>query len=525
MLTLSLGSWMYMTFSIVPFVALVTIIALWEPFRQKLHVASLTLALFSIRYLFFVCIMPVLCGFIAIALTSNFPVYTITGHTILSGSMGLMLILGTIKPEIAPAVFFTLYTFLIFAEARLDASLPILSNTVLNVYDWLKTTLFALENINAALLMFTGGFLFFSIRHGKQMGKTILDKPLLIFLILTFISVTVGNDFLEGLRAYLVKWFFPVSIYYATFLAIKRPNGIREIKLSLVLLLFLSCLLSIQNAALTKEINFLSGERARIWTIIAGQMGPWTALILPLTFMVLLDRKERTYVRIFSLFTITLSLLMAVWEMQRVVIVDFAFMIVLTFLLYHQKWRLQLVLYATLGISVFLSFHKIEELIQLLRPSLAYGNPFALHANLDRLYLLEEGWYIFKHSPFLGIGTGGFRLLNIGIFVPEVSTHNFYLDVCVESGVIAAIFYGVIIFIPAIKFVISFIRGTYLQYEHDLRPWIISLMVFCGVHHMFHANWDWGYGAAVFCMLGVVVGTIRKAESNSKAHITMMGAN
>ncbi len=514
--TLSLGTWMRMAFFVIPGIVLVILVALWSPSGQIMRLERPKLPtikdILSKGNLMFLLPMYVLCGVVTFWLIMHFPIHTLVGQAIVFGSMFSMLVLGMIKPELGPAVFFILYPFQMFVEARLYAW-SWLGWMIQNIPEWLQMTLFGLENISIVLLMFTIGFLYFFISNAKQIGKTMLDKPIILLLIWTLVSVATANDHLVALRLYLVKWIFPVGIYYATFLAIKRTNGIREIKLALMVLLFLSCLLSIQHAALTKEVILSTGERAKIWTIIAGQMGPWSVIILPLTCSFLFDRKEAVYVRIFSVFTIILSLVMVVWEMQRVVVLDFALMLALSFILYHRKWRWHLILYATLGLIGFFSFDKIITLIEYTRPSLLLGNPFASSVNLDRLYLFEQGWDIVKHNPFLGIGPGGFKLLYIGLNSPEVSSHNMFLEVALESGVVASVLFTTIMFVPIVKFARSFIKGTYRNYEHDLRPWIISLVAFCFVHHMLHSNWSWGYGVAIFCMLGVVVGTMSKVES------------
>ena len=201
--------------------------------------------------------------------------------------------------------------------------------------------------------------------------------------------------------------------------------------------------------------------------------------------------------------------------MQRQLIVYFVFILVLIFLLYPHRWRWHLTLYSALGIIVYFSFSKIQELIYLLRPSIAYTNPFAYHLNLDRLYLLEKGWDIVKNNPFLGIGPGGFELLKVGLFMPEVSSHNIFLEVAIESGVLASILFTIILLIPITKFILSFLNGKYRSYDNELRPWVISLLGFY-VILLFSTCWNWGFGAALFCILGVVVYTMKEVDGRKQ---------
>lgn len=517
MLTVSLGTWVNTIASILPGFIVVILLAAWNSPEKTIDLWRPKFPqikdLFTIRMIVFLLPFGIFLGLMTLWTISHYELFNIVGQAIVFGSMIAMLVIGLIKPELGPVAFFVLYSALMFSEARVFGW-GWLVEVIQNTPEWLETTLFGLFNIDITMLFFTIGFLLFLIGYAQKIGKTMLDKPIMIFLLWTAISVITANDPLEGLRSYLIRWVSPVVMYYATIFAMKRPNGIREIKISLMVLLFLSCLLSIQNALLSKEqVTFVDTERSKIWTVIGGQMGPWTVLIIPLTVNLLFDKREAMYIRALSILTTILSFIMAVWEMQRTVILGFFIMLVLHAILYHNKrWRF-LIMYIVLGTVVFLSFDKIMSVIEILRPSVSHGNPFAPSANLDRLYLWEKGLEIVKDNPVFGIGPGGFVLLKIGLNFPEVSSHIMFLDIAIESGIIASIIYAAILFIPIFKFSISFYKDTYRIYKCDLRPWIISLMVFCYVHHMFHANWDWGYGLAVFCMLGVVVGTMRNAVS------------
>jgi O-antigen ligase len=518
MLTLSLGAWMQMAFSIVPAAFVLLIIATWNPSEQqlrlKISVPSLMSAIPSVTHLLFVIVISLLYGFVIFWLISNFEIFVLPGQVLLFGSMFLMLILGVFKPELGPAMFFSLYPFLMFSEARLasGASWPILGEEFLNVSDWLQRTLFGFRNIDIVLLMFTIGFIFYIIKDSKKQGKTGLEKPIIMLLMWTLVSVLTANDSLEGLRSYFIKWILPVSIYYATFFAIQRTNGVREIKLAFVILLFLSCFLSIQNAALSGGIANVASQRVKIWTVIGGQMGPWLVLICPLAFSLLLDRKCPFYVRTLSVVALIMALIMAVWEMQRAIFLCFTIMAVFSIILYHHKWRLHLALVLTLWVIAFFFLDNILELFKILRPGLLHGNPYSLNANLDRLYLWQQGWDIFKDNVFFGIGPGGYSLLGIGLYLAEVSSHNIYLEVALESGIFAFTMFSIIIFTPVVNYFKSFIKQNNFKYIKDLKPYIISLIGYY-VYLMFSTCWEWGYGVAVFCILGIVLGTMRNEEN------------
>ncbi|MFQ5685622.1 MAG: O-antigen ligase family protein [Candidatus Scalindua sp.] len=513
MLTVSLGTWMRTVFSVMPGVILVIIIALWNPSGQTVRLERPKLPsikdIISKRNLIFLLPLCFFCGEITFWLTTHFELFTLVGQVILFGSMLFMLSIGMFKPELGPVAFFPLYPFLMFAEARIYGWSWLVRDRP-NVSEWLKATFFMLENINVVMLSFAIGFIFFLIRYGDQIRKTMLDKPIIIFLLWTLISVITANDPVEGLRVYFIKWIFPITIYYATFFTVKRINGIREIQVALVTLLFLSCLLTIQNAVLS-EGNTATEERAMVISVIGRQTGPLIVLILPLAVSLLYDKTSSIYIRILSLFAIILSFIMVVWEMQRIVFLCGGFMIFLAFLLYPQRRKWYVIFYAIVGIIIFISFERIIMLVEFLRPSLLHENPLAISQNLDRVYLWEKALEIIKDNPFLGIGPGGFLLLQIGYYTPEVSSHNIFLEVALESGIVAAVLFATIYFVPIIKYLVSIIKNNSLEFEQDLRPWIISLMSYC-LFLMTSTSWEWGYGIMIFCMLAVVVGTMRKAE-------------
>jgi O-antigen ligase len=520
MLTLHLGTLMHMGFSVMPGIALVILIAFWNPSGQTMRLKCPKLPpikdILTKRNLMFLLPMYVLFALVALWLITHFQSFMIVGHIMLLGSILSLFILGLIKPGLGPVAFFAVYPFLWFAEGRLNSSIYWLFADAPNLPEWFQRILVGLRNIDVVLLIFTIGFIFFAISHSRLIKKTILDIPIILLLSWTLLSVITANDRFAALEVYFRRWIFSVAIYYATFFSLERKNSSREIKISLVALLFFACLLNIQNTLLTggspwvsESVTFGEG-RAMIWTIIAYQMGPWTILIFPLAFSLLFDREEPTYIRLFSFISIILGLVMALWEMQRVVILGLFLMAVLSFIFYRHRWRKQLVLYAILGIILLFSFNKLIEIVGIMRPSLLQGNFYSSTENLDRLYLWEMSWGIIKDNPVLGIGPGGFRNLFIGFNMPETNSHNIIIEIALESGIIASFLLLTVIFLPVFKTIESFSNGNYKARDTDLRPWIISLFGIMLVL-MFGDVWNRGLGVAVFCILGLLAGSIKKS--------------
>jgi O-antigen ligase len=510
-MTISLGTWMEMTFYIAPALLVLILIALWNPSQQslsfnRLKVPSASMILTG-KFLLYSVVILFISALAVLWIIAENPTYIMVGHVVFIGSLVAMFFIGAMKPELGPIVFFTIYPFLWFAEGRLNSSLYWFLKDVPYLPEWVQSILIDSNNIHIVMLMFMIGFLFFIINNLKSVEKTVLDNLILLFLGWVFLSVVTANDRLVALEYFFKKWLFPISFYYATLFTIRRKNGIREIMIALVALLLFSCLLNIQNAVLTDKFAAiqLGKERAMIWTIIAYQMGPWTLLILPLSLTLFFDRKEETYVRLFSFFSIILALTMAFWEMQRAIIVGLGFMLVLSFIFYPHRRRRIFVMLGILGIVMLLSFTKLIELVNLMRPSLLQGNPFGTESSLDRLYLWEQSWNIIKNNPILGIGPGGFKALQIGLYFPETNSHNMFIELALESGILASILLSIILFYPIIRGARSFFDEKYITHGKDLKPLIISLVGYY-LYIMLGVTWHYGESAAAFCMFGVLIG-------------------
>lgn len=525
LLTISLGTWMHSAFYIAPGLFVLLLIALWNPSSQiirfnrpKLPPAHIIFSKQFFLYFIIICVIGLL---LSLWITSGIPTWVMAGHVVFFGSMITMFILGAFKPGLGPLVFFAVYPFLWFAEARANASFYWVLKDLNNIPTWLHNFITEWSNVHIMMLAFAIGFLFFAIKDPKQIEKTKLDIPIILLLIWTLLSVITANDRSVALRCYIWRWIFPVTFYYATFLTMKRGNGVREIKIVLVVLLFFACLFDIQNAARTgvspwsgEEVLFSGEERAFRWTIVAYQIGPWIVMIYPLALSLLFDRKERNYIRLLSLFAIILGFVMVLWEMNRTVLLCLVLMAALGFIIYHRSWRQQLLVYTTLGVTGLLFYNKIIDLIQLMRPSMLYRNPFGLSHNLDRLYLLEQSWNIIRDNPVLGIGPGGFGLLHLGLYKPEVSSHNILTEVALESGVIPLFIFGIIFFYPIFEHVKSIRYKRNRADIGDLRPFLISFLAYFFLL-MLHPVWHHGQGAALFCLLGMFVWSTKKDLNTS----------
>ena len=98
-------------------------------------------------------------------------------------------------------------------------------------------------------------------------------------------------------------------------------------------------------------------------------------------------------------------------------------------------------------------------------------------------------------------------MLNVGLNTPEASSHNMLLEIAIESGIIAAVFFLIIYLYPLVSSILGLERDGNNNAEYfDPKPWIISLSGFF-VYLLFAASWVWGYGVVVMSMLAVIVST------------------
>jgi len=527
--TFSLSAWMIAFIKLGVFLVPVYIIAQMESITQKkISIGSiLNFIRFkkpSLVLIMVLIICAIISGLVTSVLLSKFGMSTIVGQAILFGSIFGLFFLGIVKPELGSVTYLILHPFLMFTAGRLSAEWQ-WGNLVQESHrSGLYDVIFSLSYSDIPILFFSIGFvLSLFVTRGKGYIKTKIDIPIVLLLVWTLISVISARDPIQGITFYLMRWVIPVVFFYATLIAVKRNQGIKEIAIGIIFLLFMVSFFSIQSAIHTGAPASVigTGERAKIWTVIGGQVGPWVALLLPIVISVLITRKESIVVRLLAGGAIFLSLIMIIWEMQRGVFFCFGVMFVLYALLYGKRWKFYLLFAFILGYMAFLFADKILNLIYLLRPVLLEQNIISVYANLDRWYLLKSAIELIRNNPLFGIGPGGFELLGIGYLYPETSSHNIILEIALESGIIAGILFLLIYFYPIVKSVgVIWKYRISNAYRYDLRPWTISLSSYF-VFLMFSTCWQWGYGVAVMIILAVIVSGI--STTKSQASIIIVG--
>lgn len=513
--TISLSFWLRAVIAISLGIVPVTVVAIWcfsartVGYRRFLSLPSREdLPIYFVPR---ITIIGLVCGLVLSFFMTYFSEIIFLGVIMLFASIFLLFFIGAMKPELGPIAFLILHPFLMFNQARLGW--PFMDKVFNVAQQWLEINLFESAYIDFTLFAFIIGFILFMLVSKKGLPRTNLDFPIILFLIWTLVSMITANFPREGILSYAEKWIFPISLFYSAIMAANRPKGPREIALGLIFLIFISSLLTIQHAILAEEIVMEYGrERAKVIAVIGGQLGPWVVLTLPFIISILFKKWESIYIRLLAGGAFVLSLIMIFWEMQRAVLLSLALMLALNVILSGRKKK-TIIIYVV-GITIaFFFIDQIVSIIELSRAGiLSYTNPFAFSLNLDRTYLWEKAWEIIKNNPFLGIGPGGFRLLSIGFLMPEVSSHNMVLEVALESGIMAAILFIIIIFTPVFRSITSIFRGSLSPSAFDSRPWIISLLGYYALL-MTHTAWEWGYGNAVFCLLGIIVGMEQKSRA------------
>ena len=507
-ITLSISSWLFSFVTIAP--SIILVIFLYLRF-ESCEVIRLDMGLYSFRreinYLTFFVLttLSLLVGIILSWSLAKIPAWQIIGYFVLFGSIMWFLVIGIIKPELGPISFLIIYPFLEFSRLRLHARWYNLSE-IQGVAEWLKETILSLQNHDIVLVAFAIGFIFHLFLRREKSLKTSVDYPITIFLIWVLISVITARNPTAAVNTFMANWILPIIIFYATVYALRKNIKIDVFAYSLISLLFFSCFFTLQNAARTGSyLETIGTERAKVWGVIGGQVGPWIVLILPIAIYYLMKAKSGISIRIFTILTALLSIIMIIWEMQRGVLVSIFVMGLILLVFYPRYWKRAISFYLIIFLLSVVFKDKIVELILLNRPGLLEANPFSLMQNLDRWYLWRYGLEIVKNNPLWGIGPGGFWLLKIGLFNPEVSTHNIILETALESGIIASILF-VIIYVTPLYQVIR--KGLTLNDEqksnYDVRPWVLALFGFF-TFLMISTCWVWGYGVVVMIMLAVVL--------------------
>ena len=527
LITISLGTWMNRAFALTPYIALVFIILMLNPSGDILRIRfpSIRVGLLPLSSYFISSLtISFILGSVLAIFFNNFAIWKIYGYIFYLTTLIFALYYGAKNPFIAIIGFFITYSFLWFIEGRLNTSFYWLSLKFSNVPEWIHVLINHWINIHFVMMMIAIGFIFFLINK-DYIKKTPLDIPILCFLLLTFISVILSDDNLVAFYTYFTRWIFPIMFYYAAFFTIKNNSDTRLLKIALSILLLLAGLLSIQNALVTGHSpwsqvemtlsgagQFLHGGRGK-FILVGYQLGPWIALVLPLTMSLLLNRKETIMVRFLAMMGLAIALVFIGMEMQRVVMLSIILMIILTFLIYPKSRKLQLMSYTVLAVigGLFLQ-DQLVALINISRPGFLEQNPIALSTMIDRFFLVEKGWEIVRNNPLFGIGPGGFSLLNIGLFgLVEPSTHNIILETALESGIIPSILLTLMILYTvylAANCVFNSKDKSY--YIIDIRPWTISLVVYF-VYLQFHDILIYGQGMLMFLTIGIIVGTVKKA--------------
>ena len=164
-ITISLGTWMNRAFALVPYIALVFIISMWNPTGDRLRVRlpSIKVGLLPpSSYFVSSLVISFILGSVLAIFFNNFPTWEIYGYIFYFTTLIFALYYGAINPFIALIGFFISYSFLWFIEGRLNASFYWLSLKFDNVPEWIQLLNNNWNNIHFVMLMFIIGFIFFN---------------------------------------------------------------------------------------------------------------------------------------------------------------------------------------------------------------------------------------------------------------------------------------------------------------------------------------------------------------------------
>lgn len=134
-------------------------------------------------------------------------------------------------------------------------------------------------------------------------------------------------------------------------------------------------------------------------------------------------------------------------------------------------------------------------------PSVTWERLLTTGSNLQRLDLNQRvtawqaGYQYFADSPFKGIGTGSFEFASARVINIERSSHNSYLGVLVETGVIGACLFGALV---------ACVARAAVGLQKDLRRAMLATLIPMSLG-MFVTGWDYRKVPWLFFALAIAL--------------------
>src|SRR3989338_7980441 len=393
----------------------------------------------------------------------------------------------------APLLFYLLGIFLILTALAGRVRWAFLFLTFLltlrNVVEKLHSFPLGTKYITLlALAILVGWVVSAALTNAKPVAKSPLNIPILILIFYTFFSMQYGNIYL-GLNSILdisdprvQDWknftLLPL-IYFLTLNNIKEKKCVlRVFAVMCASMLFMDYYTSGQvswfssltsRAKITGTFQFLGPNE------VAAFYNQYTMVLLGV-FVFIKRGRLKTLVGILIL----LNIYCMVFMYSRAAYLGFTIGLFLIFLVRKPHWLIPLFL-----VIVFWRIALPEQVIErIVETTNQYGQ---LDASSERrLAIWSTCIDLFGKSPIIGIGYGVFRRLGYDLG----DTHNIYLKIMVEQGLVGLFFFLVLLFVFFSEGIRLFRRSTD---EHDKGlglGFAVSIVVLA-INNIFGDRWSY----------------------------------
>jgi len=327
------------------------------------------------------------------------------------------------------------------------------------------------------------------INKQKKLRKTMLDKPIALFLILTIISFFISLKYFSlpltfissASNLYPLKILLNTIEYLLFFYLIVNILEKKDIKIllyiSLVSFLIVSAYgifqsnnpLSLINLfTLNSKLNAVSTFRS------PNTLATYLILFIPLIFYFLKDKTYKIVVGI-------ISFLCLFYTISRGAIVA----LYLSFLIHFKKNKKNIILFSIISSALILFIFILN-------------NPLILFNGTSRIDIFKNSINTILQNP-VGIGLGSFRIANVGGGAHHA--HNLYLQIAVERGIFTLISFFWI-------FYIFFKDNSYTKLKKEFRG--ISTALVIGISAvLIHGFVDYVfYEQRVALLFWMLIGTV-----------------
>ena len=287
-----------------------------------------------------------------------------------------------------------------------------------------------------------------------------LDFPLLIFSAISALSLVVAVNVYEGLGGLYQQSIF-IALYFVVSSNILDEAQIRWLLKFLVGAGVVVTIYGLIQVAGADPFSFSSG-RGPISTLgNRNYVADLLVTTLPLALGLFLTCRRRIWKILYALVVMAMAFLIG-WTLSKgatisMAIAIFAFMFLT---IVYRRGRMvdrvaKMALVIVVALSLFLVV--IVPFFYSSGPSSAdlRDDPFAGSA-LKRIYIYRAALGMIADRPLIGVGVGNWGVLHPNYRIPELTnrlryeqTHNEYLEVGAETGLIGLVFYLAIFFLAA----------------------------------------------------------------------------